>query len=181
MDQRTIPRGIRAVVAVTVPVLTLLGRSDEPAQLDGYGPIDAETARELAGTATSFTRLLTDPHTGATLGVDRRSYRPPAELRRALAHRDQTCRFPGCDRPARGSELDHTVPWQHGGVTDAANLAHLCASHHRLRHLTTWEPTNRGGGGIDWASPAGRVATVPAPTAHAPTAQAPTAQPPPPF
>lgn len=168
-----IPRGIRAVVAVTVPVLTLLGRSDEPAILDGYGPVDAETARRLAGTASSFTRILTDPHTGATLGVDRRSYRPPAELRRALAHRDQTCRFPGCQRTARGSDLDHTVPWQHGGATDAANLAHLCTAHHRLRHLTTWTPTNRGGGELEWRSPAGRVLTVEAPPAQPPPLDSP--------
>ena len=156
-----VPRGIRAVVAVTVPVLTLLGRSDEPAVLDGYGPIDAETARELAAGAPSLTRILTEPHTGATLAVGRTSYRPPAELRRALAHRDGTCRFPGCLRTARTSELDHTVPWQHGGATDATNLAHLCAAHHRLRHLSTWSPENLGDGGVRWRSPAGR------PTRHA--------------
>ncbi|KQQ20821.1 hypothetical protein ASF48_09545 [Rathayibacter sp. Leaf299] len=155
-----VPRGIRAVVAVTVPVLTLLGRSDEPAILDGYGPVDAQTARELAASAPSLTRILTDPHTGATLGVGRRSYRPPAELRKALAHRDETCRFPGCLRTARTADLDHTVPWQHGGATDAANLAHLCASHHRLRHLSTWSPENLGDGGVRWRSPAGRVLTV---------------------
>lgn len=164
----TISRGIRAVVAVTVPVLSLLGRSDEPAILDGYGPIDLETARELAAAAPSLTRILTDPFTGVTLGVDRRRYRPPVELRRALIHRDQTCRFPGCLRTARSSELDHTVPWEHGGATDADNLAHLCASHHRLRHLTTWQPTNRGGGEVEWRSPAGRVLTVDAPRAQAP-------------
>ena len=155
-----VPRGIRAVVAVTVPVLTLLGRSDEPAVLDGYGPIDAETARELAAGAPSLTRILTDPHTGTTLAVGRTSYRPPAELRRALAHRDGTCRFPGCLRTARTSELDHTVPWQHGGATDAENLAHLCAAHHRLRHLSTWSPENLGDGGVRWRSPAGRILTV---------------------
>ncbi len=30
------------------PMLTLLGISDEAAELDGYGPIPAESARELA-------------------------------------------------------------------------------------------------------------------------------------
>ena len=38
----------RVRVLVTVPVLTLFGRSAEPAVLEGYGPIDIDTARELA-------------------------------------------------------------------------------------------------------------------------------------
>jgi hypothetical protein len=49
-------RGVTAKVFVTVPVLTLLGREDLPATLDGYGPIDADTARMLAGHAPSFVR-----------------------------------------------------------------------------------------------------------------------------
>ncbi|MDJ0351096.1 DUF222 domain-containing protein, partial [Cryobacterium sp. PH29-G1] len=61
--------GIGATVNVTVPVLTLMGKSDEPGELEGYGPIDPETARKLAGTATSFLRILTHPHTGIVLDV----------------------------------------------------------------------------------------------------------------
>ena len=53
--------GLRATVNVTVPVLTLMGKSEEPGELEGYGPIDPETARRLAGTATSFTRILVHP------------------------------------------------------------------------------------------------------------------------
>jgi hypothetical protein len=56
--------GIGATVNVTVPVLTLMGTSDEPGELEGYGPIEAEAARKLAGTPTSFLRILTQPHTG---------------------------------------------------------------------------------------------------------------------
>lgn len=44
-------RGIRPRVLVTVPALTLLGVSDEPATLEGYGPIDHDTAMRLAATA----------------------------------------------------------------------------------------------------------------------------------
>ncbi|MDQ0799813.1 hypothetical protein QF050_001452 [Arthrobacter sp. SLBN-112] len=38
---------IRAQVLVTVPVFSLLGLTDEPAVLDGYGPIPASMARRL--------------------------------------------------------------------------------------------------------------------------------------
>ncbi|WP_372490791.1 DUF222 domain-containing protein [Rathayibacter rubneri] len=77
-----VPRGMRPRVSVTVPVLTLLGRSDEPGVLDGYGPIDPATARRLAADAPSFTRILTHPETGAVLSVGRTAYRVPADLRR---------------------------------------------------------------------------------------------------
>lgn len=131
--------GPRAAIAVTVPVMTLLGCSDEPGTLDGYGPIDAETARRLAAHAPSFTRLLTHPVSGALLDIDRTTYRPPADLKRWLEVNDQLCSFPGCGRRARGSDLDHTVDHQFGGATRAGNLAHLCRHHHRLKHKTRWK------------------------------------------
>jgi hypothetical protein len=55
--------GIRAEVSVVIPVLTLLGRGAEPATITGKGPIDLETARKLAGGATRWLRVLTDPIT----------------------------------------------------------------------------------------------------------------------
>jgi hypothetical protein len=57
-------RRITPTVHVTVPVLALLGHGDEPAMLEGYGPIDVETARLLTANAPSLTRLLTHPETG---------------------------------------------------------------------------------------------------------------------
>ncbi|MBO0985764.1 HNH endonuclease signature motif containing protein, partial [Rathayibacter sp. SD072] len=151
-----VPRGIRPRVAVTVPVLTLLGRSEEPGVLEGYGPVDARTARRLAAQAPSFTRILTHPESGAVLSVGRTSYRPPADLRRALVLRDRTCRFPGCTRSASDSDVDHGVEWQHGGRTDVDNLAHLCRHHHRLRHTSRWSLRHGPGGILEWTSPTGR-------------------------
>jgi hypothetical protein len=142
-------------VAVTVPVLTLLGASDEPATLDGYGPIDAETARRLAAHAPSFTRLLTHPISGGLLDVDRTSYRPPADLKRWLAVTDVLCTFPGCGRLARNSDIDHTVDRQYGGATRADNLAHLCRHHHRLKHQTRWRVRQGPERKITWTSPTG--------------------------
>ena len=155
--------GVRATVNVTVPVLSLMGLTEEPANLEGVGPIDPETARRLAGTATRFTRLLVHPETGVLLSVGRDSYRVPAELKRALQARDETCRFPGCNRPARGGEVDHTHDWQFGGETALNNLAIFCLRGHRLKHQTAWKVKQRKNGTLEWTSPAGRVtATHPA-------------------
>ena len=157
--------GIRARVLVTVPVLSVLGHSDEPAMLEGYGPIDIETAKRLASGAPSFTRLLTHPETGAVLSVGRDRYAVPADLRTWLRVRDGTCRFPGCSKAAMRCDVDHVVDWQFGGETDHDNLAHLCPEHHHLKHHTAWAVRSRDGGVLDWTSPLGRTyTTLPATT-----------------
>jgi hypothetical protein len=144
-------------VAVTVPVLTLLGVAELPGTLEGYGPIDADTARRLAGRAPSFQRILTHPITGSILDIDRRSYRPPADLKRWLGVRDEFCTFAGCGRRAADCDLDHRVAWADGGRTSADNLAHLCRHHHRLKHEGGWGCERAPAGGSRWTSPTGAV------------------------
>ena len=154
--------GIRPTVMVTVPVLTMLGISEEPGCLDGYGPIDAVTARELAGHAPSFTRLLTHPETGAVLSVGKKQYAVPADMRRWLRVRDGSCRFPGCNRNAKYSDLDHTTAWANEGETRTDNLAHLCPKHHKLKHETGWSVSQADDGILIWVSPSGhRYSTEP--------------------
>jgi len=149
-------QGIRGTVSITVPVLTLLGTSNEPAILNGHVPIDAETARRIAGTATSFTRILVHPETGCTLSVGRESYSPPAELKKYTEVRDGTCRAPGCNREATNSDLDHTQPWSDGGTTSADNLVHLCSPCHRLKHQSSFTTSQKPNGDLVWTSPSGK-------------------------
>jgi len=150
-------RRIAARVTVTVPVLSLLGVTDEPAELDGYGPIDAETARSLAAHAPTVRRLLVHPETGAALSFGRSAYRVRADLAGYLRVRDGGCRFPGCARRAVRSDIDHSRAWAHGGGTDADNLAHLCRRHHRLKHESGWRVAHEPAGIMRWTSPAGHV------------------------
>ena len=44
--------GLTGSVNLIIPWATLLGLSDGPGEVDGYGPVDGQTARALAGTAT---------------------------------------------------------------------------------------------------------------------------------
>jgi hypothetical protein len=142
-------------VAVTVPVMTLLGESEEPGILEGYGPIDAETARRLCAHAPSFHRILTHPVTGVVLDHDRTTYRVPADLKRRVQVRDVICTFIGCGRLASECDLDHTLAWEHDGKTADINLAALCRNHHRLKHRTRWQMTQDPVTGIYWTSPTG--------------------------
>ena len=142
-------------VHLTVPVMTLLGQSNEPGYLRGYGPIDAETARRLTAQAPSLYRVLVDPGTQTIVQVGQEHYAVPPALRRFLQLRDERCRFPGCDRSADLCDIDHTIPWAWDGETNAENLAHLCRSHHLLQERG-WGAELQDDGTMIWTSPFGR-------------------------
>ncbi|MCO4256115.1 HNH endonuclease signature motif containing protein [Pseudarthrobacter cellobiosi] len=148
----------KAQVLVTVPVFALMGLTDEPAMLDGYGPIPPSMASALAADgAESFHRVLTDPRDGAPLEIGRTSYRVTKAQRQWLRLRDGKCPFPGCSNQSLDNEADHLLAWAHGGSTGISNLGQPCPKHHRLRHTTSWKPTtatkNEPPG---WISPTGR-------------------------
>lgn len=146
-------RSISAEVAIVIPALTLLGRSDEPATLAGQGPIGMEEARELASMAPSLVRILTHPTSTLVLSVD--TYRPSEQLRRFLRIRDGHCRFPGCPSPPSRCDLDHTFAAEEGGPTKADNLAHLCRGDHTLKHHGGWSVKQTEPGVLEWTSPNG--------------------------
>jgi hypothetical protein len=156
-DRSNVGHGIRPRVLVTVPVMTLLGKEDTPAHLEGYGPIDAETARQLTSEAPSLTRILVHPVSSAILDFDRTRYAVPPELRTVLRVRDETCRAVGCDKPAAHGEVDHTVGWAEDGTTRLDNLAFLCTSHHHVKTFTRVRLRNLGNGDMEWTMPSGRV------------------------
>jgi hypothetical protein len=148
----------RAQVLVTVPVFSLLGQTEEPAKLDGYGPIPPSMARRLvADGATSFLRVLTDPRDGAPLEIGRTSYRLTKPMRHWLHLRDARCTFPNCSNHSLDNDADHILAWADGGGTGIANLGQTCPKHHRLKHTTAWKPV---GATRDtppgWISPKGR-------------------------
>ena len=147
-------RSIRPTVLLTVPALTLLNQSNEPGMIEGYGPIDRITAREIASFSKTMRRLIADPVSGIVLSMDRRRYRIPKDLRIWLRVRDGTCRFPGCNRNAGKAEIDHTHDWALGGKTNYDNLASLCPGHHTLKGVGDWKVKQLGGGRLLWTSPA---------------------------
>jgi hypothetical protein len=108
--------------------------------------------------------------------------RPSAALQDFVRSRDLTCRFPGCDRPAHLTDIDHTVPYP-AGPTCASNLKCLCRKHHLLKTFWTgkngWQDQQLADGTVTWTSPSGHTYTTRPgsallfPTLCAPTAQAP--------
>lgn len=148
---------ITAHVQVTVAATTLAGMDDRPAQLDGHGAMHPDIARGIAGSASSWTRLFLNAD-GIVTKTD--TYAPTSAMRRFLRARDQHCRFPGCRMPVHRCDTDHTFDHAKGGETCVTNLAHLCKTHHALKHPDVpdelrWSVRQRADGVLEWVTPSG--------------------------
>ena len=88
------------------------------------------------------------------------AYRPPPALQHLIRIRQQTCAFPGCRRPANQCDLDHTTPFQRGGLTCECNLAPLCRTHHQAKQAHGWNLDQLQPGTLTWTTPSGRRYTV---------------------
>ncbi|WEK61110.1 MAG: DUF222 domain-containing protein [Candidatus Microbacterium colombiense] len=149
---------VQAHIQVTVAASTLIGADDRPAELDGFGPIDPDIARDLAGRNGGWSRLFLDP-SGMVTETD--TYSPTEGMRRFLRARDQHCRFPGCRMPVRRCQIDHNHDHARGGRTSLRNLSHFCTGHHVLKHPDLderhrWTARQLPDGTLDWVSPLGR-------------------------
>ncbi|MDT0165160.1 DUF222 domain-containing protein [Actinotalea sp. AC32] len=155
--------GRRPHLQVTVTLAALSGATETPAELAGYGPIPAALARAVAADAR-WTFLAVDPSSGQVVDRSTGTYRPTAELTRAILDRDVTCTFPGCRVAAQRCDLDHTIPFDPARPateqTTLSNLAALCRHHHRLKTHARWIPSRDGATGITtWRTPAGATYT----------------------
>lgn len=155
--------GVGAAVSteihVTIPIDSLAGLTDAPAEVNGFGIIPTDVARRLAAGDARWRHILVEAGSGAVLDVGTRSYRPSASIDRHVRLRDGSCRFPGCLVPARECDLDHLVPFPLGS-TSVDNLHALCRRHHRLKHESGWEVGAVPGHGLRWTSPSGTVAVT---------------------
>jgi hypothetical protein len=156
-------QGRRPAVQVSVGLSTLLGLDEQPGELDGYGPIPAAMAREIAADPSgTWRRLITDP-LGRLIRYGQSTYRPPAPLRDHVIAAHKTCTFPGCRRTACRGELDHIHPFGAGGPTEEPNLHPPCKRHHRVKHQAGWTVRKRRDA-VTWTSPTGRDYETPAHT-----------------
>jgi hypothetical protein len=150
----------KPLVQIVIPLDTLSGAAEHPADLVGYGPIPAPLAREIAADGV-WKRLVTDPLSGALLDYGRTTYRPPAALADFVRARDVQCRHPICRRRAIDSELDHTIAYAgDGGETSEHNLYGACVHHHHLKHEAPgWSVVQHRDGRVTWTTPTGHTYT----------------------
>ncbi|MFC3688280.1 HNH endonuclease [Aquipuribacter hungaricus] len=138
------PAGERgAAVRLVMTDRALLDGGDEPADVEGYGPVPAGWARELlAGTLDRgdevwLRRLVLSPVSGRPVATDSHARLAPRALADWVRTRDAgTCRTPWCDAPAR--HVDHVVPHARGGPTTAENLQGLCEACNHAKEAPGW-------------------------------------------
>jgi hypothetical protein len=102
---------------------------DEPALLEGAGPLSPETAERLVCDA----RRLAIKRSGRDLVHSRVGRCASYAQQRALHKRSTHCQYPGCTA-ARELEAHHLIPVERGGKTELDNLILLCPRHHKLLH-----------------------------------------------
>lgn len=119
------------------------------------GPPGEDTGAWVAGIPLQW--LETD---GCAHRRESTCYRPPVSLQHLIRIRQQRCAFPGCGRPARRCDLDHTVPYHRGGRTCECNLAPLCRRHHEAKQAPGWHLEQLRPGILTWTTPSGRRCTT---------------------
>lgn len=85
-----------------------------------------------------------------------RGYRPSPSLRHLLQIRQPTCSAPGCRRASVRCDLDHTIPYDQGGLTCECNLGPVCRRHHRAKQAPGWSLSQDQPGVMTWQLPHGR-------------------------
>jgi hypothetical protein len=142
----------------------VLADPEQPGQsvLEDGARVSPETSQRLACDASRV--VMRHDEDGRLLEIGARTRTIPPALRRALHHRDQGCRFPGCGlRFTQGHHLRH---WAHGGPTTLSNLALLCRRHHRAVHEEGYQVARGPDGALLFRRPDGRaLPDVPPPAA----------------
>lgn len=149
----------QVVVHVDAPVLA---HADHPGQsiLEDGARVSAETSQRLACDATRV--VMRHDTDGTLLEVGARTRTIPPALRRAMLHRDRTCRFPGCH--ARFGQGHHIRHWAQGGPTTLSNLTLLCRRHHRAVHEEGYRVERGADGELTFRHPRGwMIPSVPPP------------------
>lgn len=142
---------------VTISAETLIGMSQAPAELDGFGPVIAEIGRKtvMENIDGEWTFTVTDQ--GRPVATGTLSRRPTASQTRHVVARYSTCVMVNCRFPAFDCDLDHRRPAAEGGPTHNDNLGPLCRHHHMTRHHTRWRLERLSNGDHKWTSPLGHV------------------------
>ncbi|MGV2958787.1 HNH endonuclease [Glutamicibacter sp. AGC13] len=158
-------------VAVVMTDRALFAGEREPAYLEGYGFIPAQSVREwISGhqipnsltfdqmdakpttelieqldVRTELARLYTAPGDQDLIAMDSKARIFPEKLKKFIAIRDRHCRTPFCDGIVE--EIDHVKQYARGGKSTVFNGDGRCASCNKAKEAAGWyEYTTYGNG-----------------------------------
>lgn len=152
----TSAEAVRATVVIHAELNALKEGKTGIASLDAGPMVCGQTALRMC--CDGHSELVLEGSDHEPLGIGRRSRQVPGWLWRVLWHRDQGCRFPGCERQ-RWIQNHHIRHWTKNGFTDKQNLVLLCWHHHHLVHEGGWRMEGNPDSWLDFVSPDGRKLT----------------------
>jgi hypothetical protein len=152
--------GLVGRVTVIMPEATVRETASWDISRGGILAAVLRTARRAEAKAREQARADQETTGGCAHTTASAAYRPPPRIREYVTARDLTCRYPFCGQPAWRGDLDHTKPWDQGGLTCSCNLGGLCRGHHILKQHLGWTLTQPRPGVFIWTTPAGRTYTV---------------------
>jgi len=136
-----VPVSINLIITDTALLTPSADGGNEPAHLDGYGPLPAQTARDLITQPADHTpmwirRLYTAPGTGQLVAMESKQRYFPAGQRLFIRLRDQHCRTPWCEAPIR--HTDHIHPAAQGGPTTIEGGQGYCQTCNHTKQAPRW-------------------------------------------
>jgi hypothetical protein len=162
---------VNAELQIVMPLDALLdGNNQAPAELNGYGPLPADLARDLLATSKGrlwWRRLYAAPFGGPLAGGDPHRRHFDGYVRKLIMWRDRLCRDPFCDAPIR--HIDHIQRYSDGGLTIYPNGRGECERGNYAREMPGWK-IEIVAGGLDGQPHTIKITT---PTGHTYISRAP--------
>jgi hypothetical protein len=126
----------RPNLEIRIPLSALGGDGGPPAMLNGLTPLTRKQLERSLCDAVAYTSVVDAQ--GRAHFAGRRTRTFSGSKRRRLMATQDSCNFPGCDRPSAWCDAHHVDAYAEGGQTMPENGALLCAFHHHLVHEGGW-------------------------------------------
>jgi hypothetical protein len=162
---------VNTELQIVMPIEALLEAGcTTAAELEGYGPLPADLARDILATSKGrlwWRRLYAAPLGGPIVGGDPLRRHFDGFLKKLIKLRDRRCRDPYCDAPIR--HIDHIQRFSDGGLTIYPNGRGTCERGNYAREMPGWN-IDAASSGLDGQHHTIKITT---PTGHTYLSRAP--------
>jgi hypothetical protein len=126
--------------------------SDRIARLEGHGPVTEAWISRVLGPKCRF-KVQPILDLAGQAPVD--AYEIPDRHRQAVHLMTPADTFPHSSNLSRNKQVDHTTPYDQGGVTGVGNYGPLTTLHHRIKTHADWQVKQPFPGIYIWRDPHG--------------------------
>jgi hypothetical protein len=133
------------------------GAQERIARLEGHGPVTEAWLRDVLGPRCRF-RVTPVLDLAGQAPVD--AYEIPDRHRQAVHLMTPADTFPYASSLSRRMQVDHTTPYERGGVSGVGNYGPMTTRHHRIKTHGGWQVTQPFPGIYLWRDPHGACYVV---------------------